>query len=170
MPLLHCTQNLLKKLKIHPSEWVEQSPEARLGNWYANILRLDRKQCVIFVNEKTLFSFLAVSVSLKLSLIQETFIHRLNFALIDEGFPPEQVLDLCREYQNLSFTRTKSKSILGSMNDLSKLYEMYLGYEGGIEHCDLSEMTKTLNRTPQRNLEGRYSITEVQKILNEGGA
>lgn len=37
-------------------------PQEGVGNWYANLLRIERRKCVMFTNEKTLYSFLAFVV------------------------------------------------------------------------------------------------------------
>lgn len=59
--ILHCTQKLLKELGNPPL----QTPDVLttgLGNWYANLLVIDRRKCVLFTNEKTLYSFLLPNV------------------------------------------------------------------------------------------------------------
>ena len=64
MRLLHCTQKLLKELGKPPLQNPDTSPENSegLGNWYANLLRIDRRKCLLFTNEKTLYTFLIPKV------------------------------------------------------------------------------------------------------------
>jgi uncharacterized protein DUF6933 len=55
MRIIHCTQKLLKELDVPLVEPENISaPAEGLGNWYANLLRIDRKKCLLFTNEKTL--------------------------------------------------------------------------------------------------------------------
>lgn len=61
MTLLHCTQKLLKELGTPPLVDTPAVTEG-LGNWYANLIRIDRKKCILFTNEKTLLSFLIQNV------------------------------------------------------------------------------------------------------------
>lgn len=59
MRILYCTQKLLKELNVLPlSDPGEVSSSEGLGNWYANLLRIERRKCLLFTNEKTLYSFL----------------------------------------------------------------------------------------------------------------
>jgi len=56
MRLLHCTQKLLKELNVELTAPVEaRTNPDELGNWYANLLRFDRRKCILFTSEKTLF-------------------------------------------------------------------------------------------------------------------
>ena len=167
MPLLRCTQKLLKKLKVVPADTEDSDPsDSTLGDWYANVLRLDRKQCVLFVNDWTLFSFIAVRVSLKPQIVKDAFLNRLNYVLIEEGFPPDKVLEVCEEYQDVGFAKTASRSVLGSMNDLTRMYEIHIDVDGGLDRCDMSALTAKVNRTPQKNLEWSYSIDILENHLS----
>ena len=58
MRLIHCTAKLLKELGNPPLQSPDEPNPQGLGNWYANLLRIDRKKCILFTNEKTLYSFL----------------------------------------------------------------------------------------------------------------
>ncbi len=62
MTLLHCTAKLLKELK-NPLLQNSDTPNPEgLGNWYANLLRIDRRKCILFTNEKTFYSFMITKV------------------------------------------------------------------------------------------------------------
>jgi hypothetical protein len=58
MRTLHCTLKLLKELGNPPLQISTPETHEGLGNWYANLLRIDRRKCLMFTNEKTLYSFL----------------------------------------------------------------------------------------------------------------
>ena len=51
--IIRCTQKLLKELRIKPQE-----PEvvSEVGSWHANLLRIERRKCVLFTHDMTLFS------------------------------------------------------------------------------------------------------------------
>jgi len=58
--IIHCTRKLLKELDvslIEPDSY--PSNTEGLGNWYANLLRIDRRKCLIFTNEKPSIHFLS---------------------------------------------------------------------------------------------------------------
>jgi IS30 family transposase len=56
--------------------------------------------------------------------------------------------------------------VLASMNDLTRMYEIHIDVNGGLEHCDLDEITKKVNRTPRKNLDWSYSIDILENYLS----
>ena len=93
MRIIHCTQKLLKELENPPVQSIENRPVTDgLGNWYANLIRLDRKKCLLFTSEKTLYSFLIPKVKKEnLKIIIDEFLFNLNMNLQAEGFPLEVI-------------------------------------------------------------------------------
>lgn len=86
MRLLHCTQKLLKELGNPAIVDTPANPKG-LGNWCANLIRIDRKKCLLFTNEKTLYSFLVPNVLKKnIKNIEEEFLINLSMDLQAEGF------------------------------------------------------------------------------------
>jgi hypothetical protein len=81
--IIHCTKKLLKELDVPlvESDKIPSNSEG-LGNWYANLFRIERRKCVIFTNEKTLYTFLIPKV-LKINLrnIEEEFLIHLSYNL-----------------------------------------------------------------------------------------
>jgi len=55
--ILHCTQKLLEELG-NPHLQNPDEPATVLGSWYANLIRIDRRKCILFTNEKNLYPFL----------------------------------------------------------------------------------------------------------------
>jgi hypothetical protein len=52
MLVLRCTQRLLTRLKQAGEAPVEEST-TRLGDWYGNILRIGRRQHLLFISERS---------------------------------------------------------------------------------------------------------------------
>lgn len=69
------------------------------------------------------------------------------------------------EYFQSEFRKTDSRILLGNMNDLAHLYEHMIYHHGGFDHCNLSEIIYSINKTPQRNLGWKYSTDIVEEIL-----
>ena len=88
MRLIHCTQKLLKELGSPHLQNIESTLATEgLGNWYANLIRIDRRKCLLFTNEKTLYSFLIANVLKKnIKNIEEKFLINLSMILQAEGF------------------------------------------------------------------------------------
>jgi len=166
MRIIRCTQRLLKELGISPIDIEASVSESEgLGNWYANIIRLDRKKCLLFTNEKTLYTFLIPGVLKRdLKNIKNEFVSNLIFNLQNEGFGLEVVDRVRDEYKEIDFAKTASKSILGSMNDFALQYEVFLP-EAGIEHVKILHLNQKINKAPMSAINYDHPIERLKNLL-----
>ena len=51
------------------------------------------------------------------------------------------------------------------MNDLISLYQRFINLDGGLNHCSTGEIIHRINRTPQRNLEWKDSISAATALI-----
>jgi hypothetical protein len=64
MQIIHCTKKLQKEMGLKNENLVAQKPMfSYLGLWHANLLFIDRRKCVLFANDKTLFNFLIPDIA-----------------------------------------------------------------------------------------------------------
>ena len=165
---LRCTAKVQKELGIKPGELAEvKAGDSLLGNWYVNIFTVDRRKTFIFVNEKTLLSFIIFGV--KKSNVKKTpeiLLRGIDQLLAIEGFDTGKINSVFKGYESYEFTKTASKRILGNMNDLVGLYRHSILYDGGFKYVDIGELILRINRTPQRNLGWSSSIETVKELLN----
>jgi hypothetical protein len=164
-----CTAKVQKEFDIKPDELAEtKSGNTQLGNWYINLFKLDCQKTYIFVNEKTLLSFILFgNKKSNAKNVPEMFLIGLGQLLIIEGFEQNKVDKILNEYQSYEFTKTISKSILGSINGLVDLYKHSILYQGGFEYADIGKIVLQMNRVPQKNLGWTNSIKIVKEILDE---
>lgn len=170
MNLLHCTQKLLQDIGLSPQEFKEPSSSSNciLGNWYANSLLVSKRKAILFTNEKTLFSFFVPGLTKTSSLkIQPSFLAGLSYNLLDEGIEKFIVEKLLFEYRELGIAKTEDRHILGSMNDIAKMFKYYIAYEvGGWEHCDLWAIAHKVNQAPMKFLQYRCASDSIHKLLD----
>jgi len=167
MRILHCTRKLLKELNVTLVEPDKiPQPTEGLGNWYANLLRIERRKCLLFTNEKTLYTFLIPKV-LKANLknIEQEFLINLSYNLQYEGFGLEVINRVMQEYQEIGFSKTYSRQVLGSMNEFAFEYDYFIRREWGIEKARIFEINKEINRTPMGALKYRYPIEALKNLL-----
>ncbi len=167
MRIIHCTRKLLKELDVPLVELDKiTSPTEGLGNWYANLLRIDRRKCLIFTNEKSLYTFLIPKV-LKSNLknIEEEFLIHLSYNLQNEGFRLEAINRVMQEYQEIGFAKTSNRRVLGSMNEFAFEYDYLIRREGGIENIRILHLNKEINRTPMGALKYGYPIEALKCLL-----
>ena len=68
MQLMRCTKKLQKEMGLKQSDLCEEEPRfSYLGPWHANLIYIDRRKCVLFVNDNTLFNFIAPDLSPELT-------------------------------------------------------------------------------------------------------
>lgn len=167
MALIHCTQKLLKELGNPPLQSPDNEPSKEgLGNWYANLLRIDRRKCILFTNEKTLYSFLIPKVKKEnLKNIIDEFLFNLNVNLQAEGFSLEVINRVMQEYTDIGFAKTASRHVLGSMNELTFQYEVIIQDYEGLENVRILEINKEVNRTIMGGIKYLHPIESLQELL-----
>lgn len=166
MRLIHCTAKLLKELHAPPLQNPDTPNSEGLGHWYANLLRIDRRKCILFTNEKTLYSFMIAGVKKEnLQNIFDEFLFHLNINLQAEGFSLEVINRVMTEYQDMGFAKTSNRQVLGVMNDFAYGYEYYIAREGGLDRVRILEANKRTNRTPSSPLKYHFPIDMVWMLL-----
>ena len=147
MYALRCTQKLLQRMgTLAPSD--DATSTTVLGDWYANILFSRPRQLVLCVSERTL---LPVVVPAK-------DIHQLPARLIDSLSAVLSVLGvdaeaIAREHaamQGVNICRSKSKQVLGSLNQLMFQLESQLHWYPDLT---LNEHALRLADTPMKGVE-----------------
>jgi hypothetical protein len=164
MAILRCTGKLLAELGAKPSEG---SFSDEIGCWHANLLRVDRRKCVLFTHDATLYSFLVPGLKKpQFETFHEVFAQHLFKNLLWEKLPQDQIERVLDEHREIMISKTSNRSVLGSMNDLVFQLKYRIASKGGLVDLDLAELNHELNRIPMSAIEEVYSIYELRKILN----
>ena len=86
MAILRCTQKLLSELKLKPSDRLQKPDE--LSGWHANLLKIDRRKCVLYPHDTTLFSFFVPGLKKPdFENFHEIFRQNLFKSLLAENLP-----------------------------------------------------------------------------------
>ena len=157
---LHCTYKVREQFGIHADRLAESNTSnAALGNWYVNLLTIDRRKTLIFMSERTLLSFLLFGVKKKSGgVLAELFVSGLVQLLELEDFTGPEIHRAIGAGGQLQYSKTRNRKALGNLNDLQQLYTLAILEEGGFSHCNLWEIMRRMNRMPQRNIGWVYSI------------
>ncbi len=143
--IVRCTARLLKLLA--PAEVADVPPAP--DDWYANLIWIDRRKCLLVVHAATLFSVFVADVR-KPQLVK--FGHyvagTVATALADERLPSD-CLGLLDPTQ-VQVARTASRSMLGFMNDMASMSDCLAGRAGGVTCLDVEELNLFLRRTPYK--------------------
>jgi|SRR5665648_411890 len=160
MQLICCTKKLQKEMGIGAKDMVpSESESSGLGPWHANLIYIDRRKSVLFVNDATLFNFLVPDIPR--SLIRDLgrlFRDNLQCVLAEEGFSEAQVEKILEQYQDIAYSGSRSRSVLGSMNEIAFCYKYAMMSGGGIHGCDFPGIIKNQNRMLMGAPDYRYPI------------
>lgn len=166
MAILRCTQKLLSELKLKPSDSIQQPSD--LSGWHANLLRIDRRKCVLFTHDTTLYSFFVPGLKKPdFENIREVFGQNLFKSLMAENLPQKHIELFLDDIREIEISKTNNRSVLGSMNDLTFQLKYQIADEGGIEITDIRKLVHDLNRIPMSAIEEIYSIYELKKLFEK---
>ena len=165
--IIHCTRKLLNELEASPARSITpEHSSGFLGPWHANLIRIERRKCLLLTNDRTLYSILIPGVKKKdLDNFRELFALHLKMNIAKEGFRPSDVRMALEEYSEIEIAPTTSRSVLGSMNDLADQADFLVGRAGGLEKGDILAVNMMLNRIPMGAIKYRYSIDKVYELF-----
>ncbi len=144
MTVIRCTSKLLKLMAEGPTS---SSMEGAADDWYANLLWLDGRKCLLITHATTLFSvFEPDVVKASLTAVGSLLTRLIERELAAEGLPPTTFGPL--EASTIVVGRTCSRSVLGSMTDLRYQVEAAVDQSGGLRRLDLPSLNRSLRRIP----------------------
>jgi hypothetical protein len=133
-----------------------------LGDWYANVTPTVAGELIVFANEQTL-----LSVALPLEMIDAlvpAFAARVYnlLRLLDVL----ETIALCEqaELSTVEFAKTASRSVLGSLNEISYHYQLVAERQAGDKPLRLSDVELQLSQTLHKPLDYVYPA-QVASIL-----
>jgi len=168
MQLIRCTTKLLKEVGVKPHDLEQTEPTfSFLGQWHANLLLIERKKCVLFVNDRTLFNFIVPGViRAQIRSLGCLFRDHLRCALANEGFSEQQVDQILSEYDDLKIAKSSDRSVLGCSNDFAFHYKYQITRHGGIHSWKVPEIIREMNRMPMHAATPRsmFPIRELKSL------
>ena len=166
MAIIRCTAKLLKELREKPTDEIGQP--LSMSSWHANLLWIDRRKCVLFTNDQTLYSlFVPAMKKSQFEIFQGIFRLNLYKSLMSEALSERQIESVFTEHKQIRIAKTNNRSVLGSMNDLAFNVKCRVDMMGGLDNTDLHELNRELNRIPMGALKYRLSIEEFKRRLSE---
>jgi hypothetical protein len=158
---IHCTQKLLAEIPDHLID-----PSASGESWHANLLRIDRRKCVLFTHDATLYSvFVPGLKKAEFGRLDGVFGQRLFKALLWDEFTQTQIERMLEACRVIRFTRSNNRSVLGSMNDIRFHIGLHVEDDGGLTHVDLVRLHHRLNRIPFSAVGYGYPVERLQEYL-----
>jgi hypothetical protein len=122
-----------------------QDPGPDDEDWYANLVRLDRRRCLLLTHTATLFTIIEAGLTAAaLRRTQALVTGLIDRELVNESLPPDTFGRL--HDQPLHIATTADRSILGCMNDMTVRCQYAIDQAGGLPHTDLPDLNRSLRR------------------------
>jgi hypothetical protein len=153
--VVRCTGKLLDLLGTQLVRLVEAPP----GNddWYANLLWLDRRKCLLITQADTLFSLFISDI--RVADLRRPFerhiVDLLTDALLDENLPSDTLGRL--EPSELRIAKTASKHVLGVMNQMGFEIQWAIDKASGLWNVDVDDLNRYLRRSLHTK-DGEYRV------------
>ncbi|MGR9052614.1 MAG: DUF6933 domain-containing protein [Gammaproteobacteria bacterium] len=167
MQSIRCTSKLLTEMGLNAqtSSSCDAGTYSILGSWYADLIFIDRRKCLLFVNEKTLFNFMIPDVPRRqIRELDKLFLGFLQCILTDEGIDHGIKNSVQAEYRTLEYIALADETMLATVDDLAARYKSQVKAEGGVYHCNLAEIIHKMNSLPLSALGYSSSVDELKKI------
>lgn len=141
--VLRCTAKLLVFLGVRAGSLPIQ--ESSSNDWYANLIRIDRRRCLLVVHAGTLFSVFATGVrKAELTPVGSVVARLIRHELPIEGLAADALGDVDEEMVQLA--TTASRSTLGYMNEMARFFRFGVELGGGLEACDVGALSRDARR------------------------
>jgi hypothetical protein len=152
MVVLRCTQRLFLRLKQFDEEPSLRST-TRLGDWYGNVLHMGRRHALIFISERSRLPILIpIREANRLATVFPDTVCRMLGAV---GVPAADVEDEGLRMSEIAHGRTKNRSLLGTLNDMSFGARVHFITA---RHDSLEDIALRLAETPILPLDGACPI------------
>ncbi|MEO6880225.1 MAG: hypothetical protein ABI181_04635 [Mycobacteriaceae bacterium] len=139
--ILRCTAKVLALLDLRPVADVEPGDD----DFYANLLWIERRKCLILTHAATMFPVFVPDVrKADVTPFGPWVGDQLQAALADEMLDPGVLGDL--DPRDTVVARTASRRTLGFMNDMAKTVEWSIISHGGLASCDVRRLNRSLRR------------------------
>jgi hypothetical protein len=126
---------------------VQPTENSIFGDWNGHLFTIDRKRCLIFMNNRTCYSVVMKNVLKKDTkdfgqVFKERLIRQLGH---DLNINERQEVKLRKEFGDVTLTKSNNdKKIIGTINHHVENLK-YNSYGAGVESCDEVNVTGVLN-------------------------
>ena len=162
--ILSCTKKVRDKLKKH-KVISETGFDVGLHNWYVDTLRIGRKEYYLFTNSVTLYSIVIYfGTQNERKNIETIFKSSLIEALFTDFRVPIDLIESKLLDNEFIYSKTKSRAILGTMNDFKWQAEVQVLHKE-IPEGKIESVRYWLNDCPMSLIGYSNGRMEMEKIL-----
>lgn len=168
MFVIQCTKRLLEELKID-IEKETMSINDPIFSWHSHLFLLNRKKCVIVMNNKTRFNFILFGLKRADFINFNSIVLRgIEENLLAEGISDDITDKYLEGCNKVTYTNSSDRSIISQMNEMKRNieYTFERNKAEGVE-TDIQELNRWLNRFVMLKLPKLYSGETMKEELME---
>ena len=164
MTVIRCTNKLLKLVAAGSASTSKMEPAD--DDWYADLLWIERRKCLLAAHAGTLFAFFEPDI---------TKAHITQFGLFLLGLIVRELgaedlpADTFGHLASSDFVigRTCSRSVLGTMTDMRYQVEAAVYDSGGLHRLDLLGLNRSLRRIPFSAIKYDRAIERTRALAGQ---
>lgn len=138
--VLRCTAKLLKRSRQQPPQ---PAPPACDDDWYANLISVERRNCLLICHAATLFAIFIPDVgAAELRRLGAHVVPRIHQQLTAAEFTADALGVL--DPDQVTIATTADRSVLGCMNDLALTCQLAARQAGSLAALDLAQLHQHL--------------------------
>lgn len=170
---IHVTKKMADKLKKTGHEIADTLDDrpSVLGDWHANIITIQRRQCIVFTHDETRFTVALTGVTQKeIKALTFWFKDMFANAMFKLGYPAALVEWAVGSIGELSFDTQCSRSVQGTLRTMAADLESYTWDGSNIMELGPYSLSASLSDRPCRTKgmkESEYLIParEMRRLL-----
>lgn len=159
--IFRCTQKLAKKFKISLEKGLHETSTNTLSDWYFNYFIYARKYYLLGVCEKSLLPVIIPAKEIK--DFPARFCGELDKILKFIRIEKQKIDEETAAMQEIRFTATKSKTVLGCQNDCIRLLPHIFEDDS---HSGLLEISLTLGRMPFKSISYDHPLDKTRDCFS----
>ena len=165
--LLHCTKRVIDRLEIvNPPKLVTIDNLPFWNSWYCNLIPFGKMKCYLFTHSITLLSFMIFEGKEDIKKTIETaFKYYLGKTFELENIPKSKIMSILFNMNGIVISKTNSKVILGTMNDIAYSYLTGITREDNYKPKTFSELVKDINDMPMSALKYSTPSKKLKEIF-----
>lgn len=164
--MIQCTGRLLREMGAKPARAAPtQESSGRLGPWHANLIHIDGRKTVLFVNDRTRFNFIVPDVHrAQVRDLGVVFTEGFSRALSDVRVAERTRAMILEECRDTAFAPTGDRRVLGTMNEIAYHYKDSVLEGGGIRYAAIPAIIRNLNRMPFAAVGYRFPVELLRNL------
>ena len=158
MPIIYCTKKLANFINRDGLSPIQPETPSPLGEWNGHLFTINRKKCLVFVNNRSWYSVFITDISKKdladfnqlfLSRVVQQMIHDLHLtnkelAVLENHFGPVRLA-----------STNNDKKTLGIINDLVYTFKVHCQIKyGALDYLPLIHENEIMNDTIRNTSKG----------------